>query len=278
MSNNESATPKNSRRAVLRAAGYGLFASAATFAYADIGADRLVVETRTLDVPTWDANDFRVAVVSDLHANSHREASVAAEACRLAIEASPDVIVLPGDFVNFSGPVTLQHLRDALSPLREATCPVIATLGNHDYWARSPRHVIDTIKEFDLHLLRNQAFDMNGVTIFGVDDAIAGLHRPDAIRAGAHSKSMLALLHEPDFVDDMPTFVSLQISGHSHGGQICLPGGLSMHTPFGARKYIAGFYPDAPVPLYVSRGVGTVGPRLRLFCRPEVSVLTVRSA
>ena len=90
------------------------------------------------------------------------------------------------------------------------------------------------------------------------------------------SKSLLALFHEPDFVSEVPKHVSLQVSGHSHGGQICLPGGYAVHTPFGAKKYKSGYYPDARVPLYVTRGVGTTGPDYRLFCRPEVTILTLR--
>jgi predicted MPP superfamily phosphohydrolase len=120
--------------------------------------------------------------------------------------------------------------------------------------------------------------EVNGVTIAGIDDAIANRQRYDFLTGGNHSKSLVALFHEPDFVDEVPKHISLQLSGHSHGGQICLPGGFSVHSPFGARKYVAGFYPNARVPLYVTRGIGTTGPDLRTFCRPEVSILTLESA
>jgi predicted MPP superfamily phosphohydrolase len=85
------------------------------------------------------------------------------------------------------------------------------------------------------------------------------------------------MLHEPDYVDDVtPAECSLQVSGHSHGGQMCLPFGRPLSLPRGARKYFGGFYPDAKVPLYVSRGVGTIGVDLRFFCPPEVTVLTLK--
>ncbi len=90
--------------------------------------------------------------------------------------------------------------------------------------------------------------------------------------------SLLVLFHEPDYVKITPTNVSLQLSGHSHGGQICLPGGRPLHTPYGANTYYAGYYANAPVPLFVTRGVGTIGPKLRLFCPPEVTILTLRTA
>ena len=263
---------------MLKSAGVGMCASAALFGYGDLGTDWLTVEWHDLSLKNWDADGFRVAVVSDIHANSDREARVAAEACKIAVAEKPDIIVLPGDFVNFSDPITLQHLKVALGPLRNASCPVLGTLGNHDYWTRNPETVMSTVRRWGVNLLRNESIDLNGVTVFGIDDAIAGLHRPDVIRSGEHAKSLLTLFHEPDFVSEVPRFVSLQISGHSHGGQVCLPGGISLHTPRGARKYIAGFFEDSPVPLYVTRGVGTVGPRIRLFCRPEVSILTLRGA
>jgi predicted MPP superfamily phosphohydrolase len=126
--------------------------------------------------------------------------------------------------------------------------------------------------------LRNGSFEVDGVTVAGIDDAIAGRNNPEFLQPGRHSKSLLTLLHEPDVVEDTPDHVSLQISGHSHGGQICLPTGVALHTPKGAKKYISGFYPDAKVPLYVTRGVGTQGLDWRLFCLPEVSLLTINAA
>jgi predicted MPP superfamily phosphohydrolase len=65
------------------------------------------------------------------------------------------------------------------------------------------------------------------------------------------------------------------MSGHSHGGQFRFPGGYTpMHTDLG-RAHPRGFYPDAPTPLYVSRGIGTTGPPSRFNCPPEVAILTL---
>ena len=84
---------------------------------------------------------------------------------------------------------------------------------------------------------------------------------------------IIALWHEPDVVDHLPKGAALMLSGHSHGGQFTFPGGYTpMHTLNG-RKYVRGFFPHAPTPLYVSRGIGTTGPPSRLNCAPEVSLL-----
>lgn len=111
-----------------------------------------------------------------------------------------------------------------------------------------------------------------------MDDATFNFQNYEFFPSEKVSKNCLAVLHEPDYVEEMPGHVSLQISGHTHGGQVCLPFGYAMHTPKGGRRYIAGYFPHANVPLYVTRGVGTVGIDYRLFCRPEVTILTLRSA
>ncbi len=257
--------------------GYGFAAALIPAAIADISADRLVIERHELKLPNWDANGFKVAVVSDLHANTQSMADRSARAIEMALVEKPDVLVMPGDFLNNSDEKSLALLREALAPLAYASCPVISTMGNHDYWARRPHKIVD-ILEKRTQLLRNEVQEVSGVTIAGIDDALANRHDVGFLKPNRHSKSLLALLHEPDFVKDVPDHLSLQISGHSHGGQICLPTGTALHTPYGAKKYIAGFYEDAKVPLYVTRGVGTTGSDWRLFCLPEVSILTLTAA
>lgn len=267
-----------SRRDVLRWTGTGALTALVAGSYGAVESSAVVVEQHEIRLPKWDAEGFRVAVVSDIHANDPIAASRTVTAVRLALEQKPDVIVLPGDFVNFSWYYTIDLMVDALKDLHEAKCPVVGTLGNHDYWTQNPRAIMRALEtRTNMQLLRNQSFEVQGVTIAGVDDAIARLHQPQFVKEH-DNKSLIVLLHEPDFVKDVPTNASLQISGHSHGGQMCLPFGIPLHTPYGSWKYKTGFYPDAPIPLYVTRGIGTVGPPIRMFCRPEVSLLTLRSA
>jgi len=266
-----------SRRDMLRAMAAGGASASLVGGYANAGTQWLSVERRDINLARWDADGFRVGLISDVHLDTREDLKIATKAARIAMAERPDVLAVPGDFVNQSDDAQMRLLREFLRVLDEAPCPVFATLGNHDYWTRAPRKVIEEFEIAKVRLLRNEAADVDGVTVYGVDDAIAGRHRPGEIVAGRHSKSLLALFHEPDFVEEMPEHVSLQLSGHSHGGQICLPFGVAMHTPRGARRYIDGYFPEARVPLFVSRGVGTVGIRLRLFCRPQVAILTLRS-
>ena len=269
---------KLTRRQVIRCFGAGALASAVPVSMADYSSSWIEIVRTEIALPNWDAKGFRLVVLSDLHVNSARQTALAVKACNIALRENGDAIAIPGDFVNFSDPTRLRNIRIALAPLRNATCPIIATMGNHDYATNRPQAVIETIAKTNVRMLRNEAFEHDGVTFGGLDDALARRHHPEFLRADGLSKSLISLLHEPDFVSEMPGHVSLQVSGHSHGGQICLPGGTPLLSNYGAKTYYAGYYPDARVPLYVTRGVGTTGMQVRVFCRPEVTVLTLNGA
>lgn len=256
----------------------GVLTGAAIPTIARTSAYHLVAEERDLALENWNADGFRVAVITDFHMNSKTETSRAIAAAQMAMEARPNIILLGGDYVDLKHPTIIANIERLAKSLDDAPCPVAAIMGNHDYWSTVPQKVIGAFRDSKVRMLQNETFEVDGVTIACLDDAIQRAQRYDFFPKGRVSKSLIALFHEPDFVKEMPEHVSLQISGHSHGGQVCLPFGKSLYTPFGARKYISGFYPDARVPLYVSRGVGTTGPDYRLFCAPEVSILTLRSA
>lgn len=267
--------PKVTRRQFL----YGIASASAGIGLFQYGsADKLTLERRELRLPKWDAEGFRVAVLADLHADSPRRTRRAMAAVKMAMAELPDLIVISGDHASSTEPDVLNQVKCTFDLFHEAKCPVVAVMGNHDYWGAQPRKLIDVIRRSPVKLLRNEDFEVGGVTISGIDDALMKHHRVDFMREDRSSRSTIALLHEPDFVSIVPECASLQISGHSHGGQICLPFGICIHTPRGAWNYVEGYYPEARVPLYVTRGVGTTGPDVRLFCKPEVSVLTLRSA
>ncbi len=267
-----------SRREMIKWAVSGAAVGFGGIALGSANTGDLHIERAELRLRQWDADGFRVGMASDLHTNSWLEVERARRAIQMLVEEKPDLIVLPGDFVNYGDPQSLRWIVESLEPLHEAKCPVLATLGNHDYSGKNVAGVIDALGQTAAKLLVNQSFELDGISIFGFDDAISADHDPVPIIRGNWSRSLLTLLHEPDLADAMPPGISLQLSGHSHGGQICLPGGIPMHMPIGAEKYNIGFYPNLPTPVYVSKGVGTVGPRLRLFCPPEINILTLRSA
>ena len=266
---------KITRRGFLRAAGFGSASAVATLAYGDITSSRVEVVRRSLTVPRWDADEIRVGVLADLHLDDADAVERASAAVRLTIKEQPDLIVCVGDYLTSSSTGRLQNVQKTMSVLNEFPGPVLGILGNHDYSGENISRLVNGLRSSKMRLLRNEMIEVQGVRIWGLDDALQKQYRPDLVTG---DKNTLVLLHEPDYVSEVPDGPSLQISGHSHGGQICLPGGYAVHTPKGARKFIAGFYQDQVVPVYVSRGIGTTGPNWRMFCPPEASILTLKGS
>ncbi len=240
-------------------------------------ANNLTLERRTIQLPRWKADGFRVAVLSDFHANLPHEGRRAARAIAMAIAERPDALLLLGDYVHKNWPETMPSLDLALAPLADARMPVYAIMGNHDYWVDATEEIIAKLKRLGARLLRNEIVVQDDVAIWGIDDGLEARDRHDALGDRLDSGSVLAMFHEPDFVSRVDRRVGLMLSGHSHGGQICLPFGIPMHTPGGARVYRRGYYPTARVPLHVNRGIGTVGPNKRAFCSPEIGIYTLRN-
>lgn len=253
-------------------------ASGATLAYgAAVEAKRLVLERRLLRLPLWPENmdGFTVAVLADFHLGSRASQQLAARAVAMAVDAEPDMVVLPGDLVTSWHPDVMAMLGEVLEPLLAMHGRVCVVPGNHEYKGGSPELLRPLCDTLGIRLLRNEAWSCGGVTWVGVDSDNA--KRADPGKAMATSSDAgeprVVLWHEPDGVGRVPAGAALQISGHSHGGQFTFPWGWTpMHTRNG-EIYVRGFYPEAPTPVYVSRGVGTTFFPARLGCPPEVSLL-----
>lgn len=130
-------------------------------------------------------------------------------------------------------------------------------------------------------MLRNQSAPVPGVSgtyFIGVDDVVTQCD--DIVRAVAGvppAATRILLVHEPDFADSAGPGFALQISGHSHGGQIRLPGLPPLHEPPLGREYPEGLQQAKHHQVYTSRGVGVTGPKLRLYCRPDVTLLRLHA-
>lgn len=247
-----------------------------------VEANRLVVERRRLRLRGWPErlDGFRIAVLADLHIRDEFSRDLARRAVSLALDEEPDVVVLPGDIVGYWKPETPRLVGDALEELLLMEGNVIASPGNREYWQGCPHVLKPILDELNIKLLINEAYRHAGITWLGLDSANLGFPEPDETMKSALSleeEPIVALWHEPDVVDQLPPGAALMISGHTHGGQFRTPWGWPPMTTENGRIYLDGFYPDAPTPLYVSRGIGTTGPPSRLFCPPEVSLLEITS-
>jgi len=190
----------------------------------------------------------------------------------------PDVVFLTGDYVTSHGEQWGRPCADALALTASAPCGAFAVLGNHDWWTGSSEIVTRELARVGIVTLSNSSARLRpagNVWAVGVESLTTG--RADigaAIASLPRDAVRFLLVHEPDLADSAGVPVALQLSGHSHGGQIRFPG-LPAHTPYGARKYVSGLYMDAPHPVFVTRGVGTIGLPVRFRCPPEVALLVV---
>jgi len=266
---------------------------AATGAAAGLGAAALGAGWATLIEPNWPAVEqigvtlprlparlegLRVAQLSDLHISSYTTAGDIERAAALAMRQSPDVIVLTGDFIWRE---VWQYAEELVEPLRTLRAPlgVYAVLGNHDHWEDAAL-ATRVLGEAGVTLLLNQAVRLDAgapLWLAGLDDVWERKHDMAAALAGApDDECKLLLVHEPDYADEAARYpVDLQLSGHSHGGQINLPGYGRPVLPYLGRKYPAGLYQVGPLALYTNRGIGVIAPPVRFNCPPEVTLLTL---
>ena len=245
-----------------------------------VEAKRLVLDK--FDIPVADLPErldgFKIVVLGDFHLCDKYSVELAKKAIDMALDQDPDMICLVGDFVNYWKPESPKLVGDVLEPLLIMNGSVVAIPGNHDYKAGSPEILRMILDELNIKLLRNESWVHKGICWTGVDSYNEGAADIQMAFSSATDDPIIALWHEPDLVSLLPSGrAMLQLSGHSHGGQFKFPFGLTPMTSTNGDKYRDGYYPEAPTPLFVTRGVGTTGPPSRFLCPPQVAVLTLTS-
>ena len=244
-----------------------------------VGADDLRLERRTLRLPLWPERlrGYRIAVLADLHLGGEWSVRRAQRAIAMALGESPDFVALVGDYVNVWQPGSAGWIGETLEPLSKMKGAAAAVPGNHDYQLGVPSLLAPIFNELDIRLLRNESFKGDGVTWVGVDSAVEKRAKPKKAMAGVEGPAV-CLWHEPDLVGELPPGCALMLSGHTHGGQGRILGRFKPHKTRLGTRYVEGFFPNTPTPLYVSRGVGTTLFPTRLDVPPEVSLLTLERA
>lgn len=273
------------RRAVLRMAALGTTCAVPYTYGATRGRSGLVVERSTCPLlPDHSQLDgLRVAVMSDFHFDETLDGGLVDEAVALSNAQDPHVVLLPGDFVSHDA-LAARQFAPHLKNLR-ARLGVFASTGNHDHWS-NVNIITDTLRDNGVETLRNESrvlsYRGRDFAVVGLD-SIWGAHPEprEATRDLPEKMPRILSMHEPDYFDIYPDMAQprpiLQVSGHTHGGQICAPFIGPLKLPRWGEKYAAGAFGDAGARLYVTRGIGTIGPPARIFCRPEVSVITLKA-
>ncbi|RDI94814.1 metallophosphoesterase [Meiothermus sp. QL-1] len=232
----------------------------------------------------------RVVQLSDLHYGPFIRAGSVRRWVEAALAEGPDLVVITGDFIESGlrlpwlrlGPPDLEGLLAELGRLR-ASLGVWAVWGNHDHGLPQARRFLARhLPRHGIEPLTNRGvWVRDDLYLSGVDDYWLGEADPKAALAGYRKgKASLALAHNPDYWDfyfGLP--VSLALSGHTHGGQVYLPGVGAPWTPsYYGQAYLGGWYSPGlspaspPVPGFVSRGLGVTGLPLRLNVPAELVV------
>lgn len=241
-----------------------------------VESNRLVVRQVRLNLPQWPRrmDGYRIAVLGDFHVRDEYSYRLAQRAVEAAVDADAEMVAIVGDFVGHWSGKLIPMLGNVLEPLLALQGRCVAIPGNHDYLLGTPEILSEIMDELNIKLLRNETWVHAGVCWVGVDSANADQDDAEAAMAQAdRSLPCVALWHEPDVVDGLPSGCALCLSGHSHGGQFLTPWGAPFVGSRNGRRYRRGFYPDASTPIFVTSGVGTTGPPSRLFCPPEVVIL-----
>ena len=203
------------------------------------------------------------------------------KAVAMANSLNPDLVVLTGDYV-WQVLEAIDELAPILANLN-ARYGVYSTLGNHDYWLDADA-ITETMEAAGLPVLVNQGLTIQqgggSFYLAGLDDGWSGNPDLDATLEGSKPEDPVILLcHEPDLADPFSKDdrVDVQLSGHTHGGQVRLPHLPPFYLPRYSGRFVSGFYQvtEHRIPLYVSRGIGTSVLPLRFLCRPEIGLFEI---
>jgi uncharacterized protein len=196
-------------------------------------------------------------------------------------DARPDLIVLSGDLTREgSRPADLEKFLGAL----RSRYGTYAVWGNHDYWDRAAiTWGPETLRRSGVTLLRNGNVRLpwpgGRVVIAGVDDPVTGRDNLKEAMHGVPREDVCILIsHSPEIAPSLGNWdIDLVMAGHTHGGQIRLPGIGALYVPPGTRDFVEGWFNvQGGARLHVSQGLGWSYLPVRFFCRPRIDVITLR--
>ena len=249
---------------------------------------RPIVVRKEICLKRWPArmDGFNIALLSDFHYDPIFSIHPIQSAVEMVNQARPDLVLLTGDFVTSPffgdrsrGLANAEPCAQLLQKL-QAVHGLWAVMGNHDA-AAGAAQVTAALQGAGVTVLSNAAapIEHNGGRFWlaGVADVLqssADLH--SALQPIPSDEAVILMAHEPDYADYVARYpVDLQVSGHSHGGQMRLPLLPPLYLPPLGRKYINGMYSIRELSLYTNVGLGTINLPVRLNCPPEVTLITV---
>lgn len=280
---------KTSRRGFLKALGQVVLGSAAAgavgYGYStEIEPDWLSVEQ--VEIPLKKLRPalegFKIVHMSDIHLHPYTQLEFVQKAVAKANTLQPDLVVLTGDYVLESAD-SIFELAPALAGLNPKY-GIFTSLGNHDLWTNA-EVVLAGLRQAGLPVLVNDGVALGVgsdlLYLAGLDDGWSGqLDLTAALAKLPQDAPVILLAHEPDLADNfaLDGRISLQLSGHSHGGQVRLPGIGAPILPYLGRKYDQGLYRVREMWVYTTRGIGLGPVPTRFNCPPEITEITLVGA
>ena len=237
-------------------------------------------------------DSFKIAQLSDFHFDSHFSVHAIRSGVVEVNTLGADLVVLTGDFVTAPIGKRFASVRErAISQARscaellsklESKFGSVAVLGNHD-WSVDAERITEILESHNITVLRNSSFPLRAgntrLWIAGADSFPEFGNLAKTLEGVPKGEPTVLLVHEPDAADQVREFdVDLQLSGHSHGGQVCLPLVGPLYLPELGRKYPRGLRQVKHLQVYTNVGIGTLGAPIRLNCPPEVTLITLRKA
>ena len=265
-----------SRRAAIKGllvTGIGAATGATTYGVAferhQIGVTEAALPVSGLPVAL---HGLRIGLLTDVHHSGMVPAEDVTRAVNLVMAQRPDLIVLGGDYVTFGDRAFVGPVAELLAPLR-APHGVFAILGNHDHDRDMPaalsRNHLEVLKDARTRLeIRGEGLELAGLRFWTRrSDDIAKVLRNA-------TDTVILLAHDPRRLTEAAAFnVPAVLSGHTHGGQVVLPGvGALARRRF---PVLEGLGSRDNTSIFVSRGIGTVYVPVRINCPPEVAIITL---
>ena len=300
-----------SRRTFLKTAALGSAGVAVGAAVRDINTDTYtgnpIVEKVTLSVPNLPPafNSYRIGFLTDLHLGLWVPTSWITHALDTLKEAQVDVLILGGDYIFVSdNPLwsvahcirnedyrTLSReemagkaFHDVLRIIAEYhfNDGTYGVVGNHEHW-NSYELFAKAAKEFpSIKILLNEEISVtrggDSLDILGVDDFLTGFPiKPSARRGSPGTHARILVSHNPDYVATLlaeeSNLFDIALCGHTHGGQVRIPGLTNTIIPVQDPRFLAGLTSLDDAYVYTSRGLGVVGLPFRFNCPPEITII-----
>lgn len=255
--------------------------------------NRPLIVRREIALRRWPQalDGFTIAQLSDFHYDPYFSEHPIHSSIAMVNALHPDLVVFTGDFVSVSPLVkndekAAAHAEPCSRLLRQIQSRhgLWAILGNHDYYS-DPERVTRALRAHGINVLINQSsvIEANGARFWlsGVNDVMSDeADLAVTLHNVPEREATILLAHEPDFADQVASHgrVDLQLSGHTHGGQVRIPLLPPLYLPDLGKKYLAGLYRIGELQLYTNRGIGTFALPIRFNCPPEITLFTMRRA